>query len=106
MSEQRTAALYNAEGKKIMEFTEENTVMQHIAKLTGYKNGYMIIDNSDEKALNEELKTIYRNYRKLNCIITNEDMFDKFQPSSFLGHRTVVKNNKIPENCFFINGVW
>ena len=70
-------------------------------RVAGYKNGYDITADST----NEEFQSIINSYKKFNCIICNQSTAEHFQ-SAFMFNNVITINNKIPDERFFINGVY
>lgn len=72
-----------------------------LGKVEGKKNGYAILDDTTS----EEFRALLKSQPKLNCIICNERLAKRIQ-YGILSHSITTINNKIPDNIFYINGVY
>lgn len=72
-----------------------------LGKVEGKKNGYALFDDTT----NEEFRALLKSYPKLNCIICNERLAKRIS-YGILGQSITTINNKIPDNIFYINGVY
>lgn len=71
-----------------------------ITKLSGYKNGYQF----DENTTNEEFKATVREHGKFRSLICNSNTVKHFG-TTLLGENHITINNKVPDDCFFINNL-
>ena len=72
-----------------------------LGKVEGKKNGYAILEDTT----NEEFRALLKSYPKVRCIICNENLAKRIR-YGILGHSITTINNKIPDNIFYINGVY
>lgn len=72
-----------------------------LGKVEGKKNGYAILEDTT----NEEFRSLLKSYPKVRCIICNERLAKRIQ-YGVLGHNITTINNKIPDEIFYINGVY
>lgn len=64
----------------------------------GSKNGYFLGPDTT----NEEFKRILLNFGKIRCIIMNSKTSKRFRVS-LLGQNITTINNKVPDDCIYIN---
>ena len=72
-----------------------------IGKIKSKKNGYKIMEDTTT----EEFKDLLKSYPKVNCIICNKHLAERIKYGP-LGHSITTINNKIPNDTFYINGVY
>ena len=72
-----------------------------LGKVEGKKNGYAILEDTT----NEEFRSLLKSYPKVNCIICNEHLAKRIR-YGILGQSITTINNKIPDEIFYINGVY
>lgn len=65
------------------------------------KNGFRLYDNSTS----EELKDVFREYSKVNCIIMNKKTAKNRFRTALLGNNIVTINNSVADDCFYVNRI-
>lgn len=72
-----------------------------LGKIEGKKNGYVILEDTT----NDEFRKLLKSYPKVKCIICNAKLAERIQ-YGINGHSITTINNKIPDNTFYVNGVY
>lgn len=70
-------------------------------KINGTKNGYHISEYSTQA----DWKQICERYESVKCVICNSAT-RKYFKIPLLGYDNITINNNIPDNVFYINGVF
>lgn len=70
-----------------------------IRRLENTKNGFKLFEDSNS----EELKDIFREYRKVSCLIMNKKTAKNRFRTALLGNNIVTINNSVPDDCFYMN---
>lgn len=76
----------------------EQKERQGMVPIDGSKNGYFLGPDTT----NEEFKRILLNLGKIRCIIMNSKTSKRFRVS-LLGQNITTINNKVPDDCIYIN---
>lgn len=79
-----------------------------LEKITDTKNGYRFIYDNDEMEhsnVREIWKNIVKEHAPVKCIIVNQNTFNNFQKPLLSGDIRVI-NNKLPDDVFYLNGVY
>lgn len=70
-----------------------------ICKSGDYKNGYIFTESSTD----EDFQEILKSYKKVNCIICNNNTKRNFRQSFLAMRPGITINNKVADGVFFIN---
>lgn len=75
-----------------------------IYKAEGYKNGFKFDKSTTDADLQEALRP-YKDSRNLHCLICNANTMKQFKVG-ILSDNIITINNKIADDCFFVNGCY